>query len=164
MSFSPQTWLPALTEPRAPIADEADKTNAAQGQRGYRPAFLSTEAAGWRERRLAGVVIVLSAIAFAAAAPFVRLPLIKIPAFIPSYESALLVTDLRTAVLLFGQFTQARSRALLAVACGYLFDALMVIPHALTFPGVFSPTGLRGAGEQTTAWLYVLWHGAGSRE
>lgn len=28
----------------------------------------------------------------------------------------------------------------------------------LTFPGVFTPGGLLGAGLQTTNWLYVLWH------
>ena len=27
-----------------------------------------------------------------------------------------------------------------------------------TFPGVFSPTGLLGAGTQSTAWLYIVWH------
>ena len=36
------------------------------------------------------------------------------------------------------------SRALLALASGYLFTALIVIPHVLTFPGAFSPTGLLG--------------------
>jgi signal transduction histidine kinase len=41
---------------------------------------------------------------------------------------------------------------------GNLFTALIVIPHALSFPGAFSPTGLLGAGLQTTAWLYILWH------
>ena len=35
----------------------------------------------------------------------------------------------------------------------------MIIPHALTFPGAFSPSGLLGAGTQTTAWLYIFWHG-----
>jgi signal transduction histidine kinase/CheY-like chemotaxis protein len=34
----------------------------------------------------------------------------------------------------------------------------MVIPHSLTFPGVFSQQGLLGAGSQTTAWLYLSWH------
>jgi PAS domain S-box-containing protein len=34
----------------------------------------------------------------------------------------------------------------------------MIIPHALTFPGAFSPTGLLGAGLQTTASLYWFWH------
>ena len=35
---------------------------------------------------------------------------------------------------------------------------LIVIPWALTFPGLFSPTGLLGPGLQTTAWLYTSWH------
>jgi hypothetical protein len=34
----------------------------------------------------------------------------------------------------FGQFTRAQSPALLALACGYLFDALIMITRALTFP------------------------------
>ena len=33
----------------------------------------------------------------------------------------------------------------------------MAIPHALTFPGAFTPTGLLGAGTQSSAWLNVSW-------
>ena len=36
---------------------------------------------------------------------------------------------------------------------------MMSIVHGLTFPGVFTPGGLLGAGPQTTAWLYIFWHG-----
>ena len=61
-------------------------------------------------------------------------------------------------MLLFAQFSIYRSRALLALASGYLFTGLIVVPHALTFPGAFSPTGLLGAGLQSTAWLYIFWH------
>src|SRR5262249_46302154 len=61
-------------------------------------------------------------------------------------------------VLLFNQFAILRSRALLVIASGYLFTALMVIPWMLTFPGAFTPGGLLGAGLQTTNWLYNLWH------
>jgi signal transduction histidine kinase len=68
------------------------------------------------------------------------------------------VSDLITAVLLFAQFSILRSHALLAIASGYLFTALMIIPWMLTFPGVFMPGGLLGAGLQTTSWLYTLWH------
>jgi hypothetical protein len=62
------------------------------------------------------------------------------------------------AVLLFAQFSILRSRALLVIASGYLFTALAVIPWMLTFPGVFAPGGLLGAGPQSTSWLYILWH------
>ena len=88
-----------------------------------------------------------------------KLPLAPVPAFIPIYESALVINDLVTAVFLFGQIYISRSRALLLLACGYLFTAALTVAHALTFPGLFSPTGLLGAGPQSTAWLYMFWHG-----
>jgi PAS domain S-box-containing protein len=122
-------------------------------------AFLSSAAASRSAKRLALAVVVASAMGFAIALPFVRIQLPQVSAFIPSYESALVISDLVTAILLFGQFSQMRSWALLSLASGYLFDALIIIPHALTFPGVFSATGLLGAGNQSTAWLYIFWHG-----
>jgi signal transduction histidine kinase len=59
--------------------------------------------------------------------------------------------------MLFTQFTILHSRALLVLASGYFFTALIVIPHALTFPGVIAPTELLG-GVQSAPWLYVFWH------
>jgi signal transduction histidine kinase len=38
------------------------------------------------------------------------------------------------------------------------FSALIVIPHALTFPGAFAPKGLLGAGVSSSGWLNVFWH------
>jgi len=121
-------------------------------------AYLSRAPATAAQRRLALAIVILSVAAFIPAVPFARLPLAKVPAFIPSYEAALTLSDLITAVLLFGQFARLRTTALLALASGYLYDALIIVPHAFTFPGVFSPTGLLGAGSQTTAWLYCFWH------
>src|SRR5215510_8506800 len=94
----------------------------------------------------------------AAVAPFADTPLVRIDSFIPMVDATIFVTDLITSILLFSQFSIYHSRALLALASGYLFTALMIVPHALTFPGAFSPTGLLGAGLQTTAWLYWFWH------
>jgi signal transduction histidine kinase len=123
-----------------------------------RQAFLSTERASPVEKRFARLVVGLSLMAFIVGMPFVRIPLAQMPAFIPGYEAALWINDTLTAALLFSQFVRLQSRALLLLAAGYLFDALMVVPHALSFPGVFSPTGLMGSGPQTTAWLYMFWH------
>lgn len=121
--------------------------------------FLATALASEPQRRLAVIVAIGAFLAFAVTVPFVRVPLTPMPAFIPSYEAALFFIDLITAVLLFEQFLRLRSPALLALASGYLFDAAILVPHALTFPGAFAPTGLLGAGPQTTAWFYVFWHG-----
>jgi two-component system sensor histidine kinase/response regulator len=125
---------------------------------GDRRVFLSTVSPSRRDWLLATTIAFFSLLAFVAVAPFAKVQLPVVPAFVPAYESALLICDLITAILLFGQFTILRSRALLVVAGGYLFSALMAIPHALTFPGVFAPTGLLGAGTQTTSWLYISWH------
>lgn len=121
--------------------------------------FLATAVATRRERYVALAIASFFLLAFIAIAPFAGVPLAKVPAFIPSYETALFFIDLITAALLFDQFIRFRSIGLLALACGYLFDALIIVPHALTFPGAFAPEGLFGAGPQTTAWLYVFWHG-----
>jgi signal transduction histidine kinase/CheY-like chemotaxis protein len=121
-------------------------------------AFLSTEAAGPGEKKLVWSVVAVSALVFAAAVPFAPIPLTKVPAFIPVYESALMITDFVTALLLYGQFAVLRWPAMLVLAGGYLFNALMAVAHALSFPGLFAETGLFGAGAQSTAWLYMFWH------
>jgi Membrane-associated sensor, integral membrane domain/His Kinase A (phospho-acceptor) domain len=82
----------------------------------------------------------------------------RIVAFVPIYAMAVFVTDLITAVLLFAQVSIVRSRALVVLASGYLFAALTMIPWMLTFPGVFTPDGLLGAGLHSAQWLYNLRH------
>ncbi len=121
-------------------------------------AFLSTVEAGRDDRRLALAVVLVSTAIFLAAAPFAKTPLGQVPAFIPIYQSALVLTDLMTAALLFGQYRILHARALLLLASGYLFTAFIAVAHTLTFPGLFSPTGLLGAGVQSTAWIYMFWH------
>ncbi|MBT9512125.1 MAG: MASE4 domain-containing protein [Acidovorax sp.] len=123
------------------------------------PAFLSTLAADKRHRRLAGVAVLASFLIFLAIAPFARTALPQVSAFIPVYQTALVTNDLITAVLLLGQYSFLRSRALMVLGAGYLFCAFMAVAHGLSFPGLFAPSGALGAGPQTTAWLYFLWHG-----
>jgi signal transduction histidine kinase len=124
-----------------------------------RQFVLSARAPNLGQKRLAlAVVLMLLAAAALVAGPFSTLQPGTIPAFIPGYAMALVIIDLITAVVLFAQFSILRSLALLLLANGYLFTALMVIPWMLTFPGVFTPAGLLGAGLQTTNWLFILWH------
>jgi len=124
-----------------------------------RNIFLSTLPASKGDRKLALVVVGISSVLFVLAVPYAGVPLTPLPAFVASYQSALAVNDLITAVLLFSQFGVLRTRALLMLATGYLFTAAAAFVHALTFPGLFTPTGLLGAGPQTTVWLYMIWHG-----
>jgi signal transduction histidine kinase len=90
--------------------------------------------------------------------PFRFVPLRRFDAFIPVVDAVLFLGDLLTATLLFAQGAVSRSRALLALASGYLFTALIIVPHGLSFPGAFAPAGLIGGGVETTIWLFLFWH------
>lgn len=111
-----------------------------------------------KQRRLVLVVALLLFVAFGITLPFADRPLPQFNSFIPSFEAVIFINALITALLLFAQYSIAPARAILALACGYFFTALIVIPHALTFPGAFTATGLLGAGLQSTAWLFFFWH------
>jgi len=117
-------------------------------------SIATSPATPWH-RRLAFAVIVAFLVAYGAVAPFATMPLPRTDSFIPTTMAIVFVTDLVTAVLLFGQFSATRSRALLVLASGYLFSSLIAIPFTLTFPGAFAPSGLLGAGSQSAAWLNV---------
>jgi len=80
-----------------------------------------------------------------------------IPGFVLSFSTAMFICDAITAILLFAQFTILRSPALLIIANGYVFTALILIPYTLTFPGVIGPQSWMG-GLQSPAGLYVIWH------
>jgi signal transduction histidine kinase len=125
------------------------------------PLTLSNSAPGRSQKRLAVAVLLafLTALVLSAG-KLSNVQLGRVDAFVPVYGTAIFVNDLITSVLLFNQFAILRSRALLAISSAYLFTALMVIPWTLTFPGVFAPGGLLGAGLQSTNWLYVLRYAA----
>ena len=103
------------------------------------------------------LVIGILAVYILAVGPLSNIQPYPIAAFIPSYTTAMFVTETLTAILLFAQFSILRVRAILVIANGYLFTAIILIPWILTFPGVFGSTGLIG-GMQSTVWLYVFWH------
>jgi signal transduction histidine kinase len=117
-------------------------------------SVATSPATPWH-RRLASAVLVVCLVAYGAAASFASIPLPRIDSFIPTLMAIVFVTDLVTAVLLFGQFSATGSRALLVLASGYLFSSLIAIPYTLTFPGAFAPMNLFGAGSQSAAWLNV---------
>jgi signal transduction histidine kinase len=119
---------------------------------------LASLPAGPRDRRLVLVVTLLLFMAFVVLLPFAGTPLPELQGFVPAYAAGIFVSDLVASVLLYAQYSIAPSRSFLMLASGYLFMALIVIPHALTFPGAFASTGLIGASGQSTAWLFFMSH------
>jgi hypothetical protein len=111
-----------------------------------------------RQTQIAIAIAIGLLVGSGASFPFADVSLPRNDAFLPALESAVVITDFITSVLLFSQGWLSRSRALLALANGYLFSSLIVVAHVLTFPGVFAPNGLLGAGLQSAGWLYFFWH------
>ena len=123
------------------------------------PFVLSSLPPSRAQKRLALAVVVSMLVTFlVASGPLSHIEPPRVAAFVPAYTMALVFSDLITAILLFSQFSIFRTRALLAIASGYLFTALMPIPWILMFPGVFVPDGFLIGGLQSRAYIYFFWH------
>jgi signal transduction histidine kinase len=121
--------------------------------------LLSGIPATYRQRLSASITAVAILIAFGVVIPFASIPLRHLSDFASSTETAIIIIDLFTSVLLFSQVQIDRSLGLLVLASGYLFAALVAIPHALSFPQYFSPSGIIDSGFQDTASLFLIWQG-----
>jgi signal transduction histidine kinase len=104
-----------------------------------------------------GIALALVVALYLVTGPFGGMHLGPVHSFVAVYATAMFVTDSLTAILLYAQFSVLRSRAILVIASGYLFTALLIVPYVLAFPGVLAPNGMVG-GLQTSAQLYLLWH------
>jgi hypothetical protein len=59
--------------------------------------------------QMAAAVVGICALLFIVAIEFVRLPMPRISAFLPSYESALTIVELLSALLLIAQYSRTKS-------------------------------------------------------
>src|ERR1700683_3838394 len=87
-------------------------------------------------RRHRRVILAFAIVLIAASmivAPFADTQMPELVAFVPTIEAVIVVNDLITAILLFAQYSVIPSRAILVLACGYLYTALVVVPHILTY-------------------------------
>ncbi len=131
----------------APLTETADQN----------VIVLANLPAGRTERRIAfAVALALLSIA-AVVAPFASVQLPRNDAWIPITNTYIFLADLVTWALLISQFNIVRWHALLVLASGYLFTAMLAVPLLLTFPGAFTQTGLLGAGLQTNGWISAFW-------
>ncbi|WP_299812682.1 ATP-binding protein [uncultured Roseibium sp.] len=118
--------------------------------------LLTTSLSGRDQWQFAiGVLVVLVA-ALLVTVPFASIALEHTEALLPAYATAVFIVDLVTATLLLALFSVQRSSAVLALSLGYLFSGAMILPWALTFPGVSASLGLPDAGLQTTAMIATV--------
>src|SRR2546421_9923676 len=103
---------------------------------GASPGSLSLLPAPPGQRRLAlGVACLLLAV-FLATLPVARIGWFHLPAFVLTQQTVMLVSDLITSALLFGQYSIGRLHAFDILAGGSLFTALSAAPRTLTFTEV----------------------------
>jgi signal transduction histidine kinase len=115
--------------------------------------FLSIVPALPAAKRCALAIVIALFAAFCALIPFAHVPLPRIEALIPIFDSIVALNNLVTAGLLLVGYSRSRLRAVLLLAGGYLFTALITVAHLLISPGLFASSALLGASPQTGAWL-----------
>jgi signal transduction histidine kinase len=111
------------------------------------------------DRRQVRLSLGIACLLFLASVPIVLVrdvPLPEIDSFFPTLDAVMFIGEVITATLLYAQASVFRSRALAILGTCYLFTGLLLIPHALTYPGAFSRNGLLGASVNTTAWITLL--------
>jgi membrane-associated sensor protein len=79
------------------------------------------------------------------------------PDFVLVFVASMLLCDFITAVLLFAQFSILRLPAILVIANGYIFTALVLIGWTVMFPGVFVPGQPLLGGLQSASGFYIAW-------
>jgi diguanylate cyclase (GGDEF)-like protein len=82
----------------------------------------------------------------------------KVAAFLPAYQTSLIIAYIVTGYLIFAQYKVTRSVALLYLSGGCFYTAAILLAQFLTFPGMFLEQGPLFGGSQTTIWLWCFWH------
>jgi signal transduction histidine kinase len=122
------------------------------------PVVIANTPASAAERRVAFALVVFLIIIFGMVAPFARVPLPSVYAFIPVIQTVVCVAELVTAILLFAQYSIQPQLGVLALASGYIFSGLFAFLQTLAFPGAYAPDGLIGDPLISTVYLFCLWH------
>lgn len=120
--------------------------------------WLATEEPTRRQRHLTIAAIAVVLALYGTVAPFAAMTSPQTTGFVPAIDSMIFVGNLITAVFFLSNFSVTRSRAILLLANGYLFSALIVIPHALTFLGAFASGAHLGTRPPISGWFYFFWH------
>ena len=145
-----------IARPHA-VPEAASRDDLQREEQEFPLVIANMPATGQQKATAVGVAILLI-VAAAVIAPFAKIQLGRVDAFIPVLQTSLSIADFITATLLFAQYSIQPQRALLALASGYMFSGSFAFLQTLTFPGGYAPAGLIGDGPNSPAWIYVLWH------
>jgi len=114
---------------------------------------IATAPASDGERVAGRWALALSVVAFLAILPFAGVVLPQTAAVVPALIGTAVLAEVLTALLFYVQYRISRSAQLAVLTMAYGASAFLTSFYVLTFPNVFSPTGLFHATLQTSAWL-----------
>ena len=117
---------------------------------------IATAPASRNDRTVAAWVACGILVAFIALVPFSGVQYAPTAAVVPAVLSAAILAQILTALLFYVQYRVARESQLALLSLAYASAAVLTLCYMLTFPQVFSPTGLLHASAQTAAWLTVF--------
>ncbi|HZX31495.1 MAG TPA: sensor domain-containing diguanylate cyclase [Rhodocyclaceae bacterium] len=89
---------------------------------------------------------------------FGHIQLAAFPQFATFQASVVLLEDAITSLILFSQFRYRRLPAYAVLGCAFLFNALVMVPFLLSFPGALKAEGGVIGGPQSAIWVWHLWH------
>jgi hypothetical protein len=93
-----------------------------------------------------------------AVIPFAGIPGPEIPGITAFLAATVFATELSTSFLLFVHFRANPHWSLLILGSAFLYSALMIVTHLLTFPGaVLTDRPLVGGSRQAPGYIYVSW-------
>lgn len=111
-----------------------------------------------RQRRIAVVTSVLLVVWGVVLTPFANYPWPAVPGYMTAFGTAMIVTNVLLAALLFNRGVAERSADTVKLGSAYLYVAAIFLPLMAAFPGAFVTGSI--IGEPVSAvWLWCFWHG-----
>ena len=118
----------------------------------------ATRVASPAQRRLALMACIVIGVVTVSLIPEARTTWGRVQAFLPAYQTAIILAYVLTGYLIYGHYTATHSRALLYLSGGFFYTAGIVCAQFMAFPGMFIAEGRLIGGPQTATWLWCLWH------
>src|SRR5438067_1738023 len=109
------------------------------------------------QRALAATLVALLVVGGIALTPVAAVKLMPIPSYMLAFGSAMLITNLLLAGLLFSRGRSERNGAASKLGTAYLFVAAIFLPLMAAFPDAILPGSLIGS-KYSAAWLWSFWH------
>lgn len=76
--------------------------------------------------------------------------------FLPIFGTWVALTGSLTAYLLWTEYKVTGRLMFASLSGAYAFASLTAVLQLASFPGVFAPNGLLGAGSQSSLWIWVF--------